>query len=83
MHYGIWKLNEKAKKEDNKQIKIKQLLHFLQVKLRYTVTADGGGVGGGSPSPTKGINARKWKRSQTFDISIQLGEGCRPLSDWF
>lgn len=28
-----------------------------------------------APPPTRGINAHKWKRSQTFDMSFQSGEG--------
>lgn len=37
------------------------------------ITADGEALWGGSPTPARGINARKWRRSQTFDIPFQMG----------
>lgn len=62
-----------------KLTKVIELPSPASCRWNEDITADGEGLWGGSPTPTRGINAHKWRRSQTFDIPFQMGEGQRPL----
>lgn len=57
------------------QIKLTKKLTFLQVKRRYNSWR--WSAFRRKPHPHHGINAHKWRRSQTFDIPFQMGGGAQ------